>query len=406
MESSIRELKVLLVDDNLFMLELLEHSLIEIGVRHIAKSENGAEAIHHLKANNADVMVLDLNMPEMDGISLLRELKKLPYPPSVLIASSMEKAVIDAAKELVVSHGLDLIGAMRKPVNRDMLSDFLTSKVVEKVTTKAEVMREVTAEEIDDCIMERRIETYYLPKVDLANGRFLGVEALARMRTKEGEIIGAASFIATAKRYAQISSITVFVMEDVIKALKTWRQTNQVVPVSVNLSISDLEQYDLPEHMEQMVIDAGFDPSIITFEIPETSLINDVNKSLEVLSRLRMKGFGLAIDDFGIGAGSLQQLKRFPFTELKIDRSFVQNVDGDPKALAMLQIGVNLARRLGLKITAEGAERVEELRVIKKLGCDYVQGFYISKPKSMTDITEWIEGWHGFSDEFEFVKAG
>jgi EAL domain-containing protein (putative c-di-GMP-specific phosphodiesterase class I) len=151
-----------------------------------------------------------------------------------------------------------------------------------------------------------------------------------------------------------------------------------------------LNRYDFPEFVVATAEGAGAPPSSIILEVTESRIMADIAKPLEILSRLRLKGVGLAIDDYGTGASTMQQLKRIPFTELKIDREFIAGAPDDPATRTMLTAIISLAKELGLEIVAEGVETENEWRLVTTRGVDAVQGYYTARPMSATDMTRWL----------------
>ena len=159
-----------------------------------------------------------------------------------------------------------------------------------------------------------------------------------------------------------------------------WGQTGLSLNLSMNLSTTSLIEGDLCHFLINQCQRWGVNPELITLEVTESSFVEDIGKALEVLTRLRMHGFGLSIDDFGTGYSSMQQLALLPFTELKLDRSFVDRCYADPSRLAIIESSIELARKLGLKSVAEGVEDVQTWQLLAKLGCDICQGFFTARP--------------------------
>lgn len=152
---------------------------------------------------------------------------------------------------------------------------------------------------------------------------------------------------------------------------------------------------DFPDFLIQAAQDEGVDPSKVVLELTETQVMENAVDCLEVLMRLRMKKFGLSIDDFGTGHSSMEQLKRIPFTELKIDRAFVYGAIENSSARAILESSAVLAKKLKMEIVAEGAETREDWDLVEEPGCDYVQGFYCVKPMPNEVLMEFLENWQG-----------
>jgi EAL domain-containing protein (putative c-di-GMP-specific phosphodiesterase class I) len=169
-----------------------------------------------------------------------------------------------------------------------------------------------------------------------------------------------------------------------------WRSADLQVTVSVNVSATSLADPGYADAVTQIVTGHGLEPAQMILELTETEAILNIASALENLTRLRMRGFGLAIDDYGVGYSSMQALSRMPFTEIKIDRSFVSAAAKEPKYRLMIEHTVAVAHQLGLKTVAEGVETREECELLANLGCDRVQGYLVSKPADGSGFLRWM----------------
>jgi EAL domain-containing protein (putative c-di-GMP-specific phosphodiesterase class I) len=163
--------------------------------------------------------------------------------------------------------------------------------------------------------------------------------------------------------------------------------------IGINISVDALNNLAWPDEIASQIEGYGLHPSSITFEITESRLMENISVALDILSRLSLKRFNLSIDDFGTGYSSLEQLQRIPFSELKIDRAFVHGASEDTSARAILESNELLARKLNMRIVAEGVETQEEWDLVTELGCDQVQGYFIAKPMHIDDLCEWLGSW-------------
>jgi len=230
----------------------------------------------------------------------------------------------------------------------------------------------------------------YQPKVRVENAKFVGAEVLARWQHAEYGVIPPLIFIELAEKHGLISDLTYYILNKTFQQLAKWQQHNLLVPVSVNISEADLQYIDLPEHIMTLSHRYDIDPSLITLEITESCLIGDVPQRLEVISRLRLRNIGLSIDDFGTGYSSLEKLRNIPFTELKIDKSFIQYVNSSKDDYNIVKANIELAKVLGLQTVAEGVEEKEQIAILKELGCDIIQGYYYSKPLPADEFEVWL----------------
>ena len=168
-----------------------------------------------------------------------------------------------------------------------------------------------------------------------------------------------------------------------------WMVEGLAIKISVNVSMVSLVRLDMPDEVMLAAGAAGMDPRQVILEVTESRLMDDATKTLETLTRLRLKGIELSIDDYGTGFSSMQQLKDIPFTELKVDRAFVDGASKDPEARAMLESSVDLARALGLSLVAEGVEVEDDWNLLAELGVDLAQGWYIAKAMPGDELLAW-----------------
>jgi EAL domain-containing protein (putative c-di-GMP-specific phosphodiesterase class I) len=222
------------------------------------------------------------------------------------------------------------------------------------------------------------ISAWYQPKFELATGKIVGVEALARVMHPVRGASSAAGLLESATP-AALQKLTHSMLSQALAAQHAWAAMGYPLTVSVNVPASMLGERAAREHLLRTVQESGVAPERIVLEIVETGSAGDNAALPEATEELRAYGFGIAIDDFGIGHSSLLRLMQCHFTELKIDRAFVQHADNGTRARAALDACVLLGKRLGLHITAEGVETAADLAQVSTGGCDFVQGFAISK---------------------------
>ena len=243
--------------------------------------------------------------------------------------------------------------------------------------------------ELRRAIDEHELVVHYQPKVDLGSGDLKGVEALVRWQHPQRGLIGPDQFIPTAERTSLIKPLTLFVLERALADCGTWDDAGVPVSVSVNLSAHSLTDPGLPADVGRLLSDAGLEPGRLELEITETALMTEPARALEVLGELKSMGIGLSIDDFGVGYSSLSYLKKLPVDVLKIDRSFVMNMELSADDAMIVRSTIDLARNLGLQSVAEGVETVIVMNRLRSLGCDLAQGFYLSRPVSADALLEW-----------------
>jgi EAL domain-containing protein (putative c-di-GMP-specific phosphodiesterase class I) len=201
-----------------------------------------------------------------------------------------------------------------------------------------------------------------------------------RWRHADHGIVFPDQFIPPAEEWGCIQQVTDWVFAAAAKQAAAWRADNLNLEIGVNLSAMDVEDIELPERLQQHCIDAGISPQMMVLELTETGAMRAAIQMMDVLIRLRLKGFKLSIDDFGTGYSSLVQLQRLPFSELKIDKSFVMPMTRDESCRVIAEIVIELAHKLRLRSVAEGVEDEATLATLVGLGCDLAQGYYFSRP--------------------------
>jgi EAL domain-containing protein (putative c-di-GMP-specific phosphodiesterase class I) len=248
-----------------------------------------------------------------------------------------------------------------------------------------------SAEELADALDRNEITVAFQPKVGLLSRRVTGMEALARWQRPGAEAVPPDVFVPLAERHGLITRLTLSVLRDSLAACRRWRDRHPDCSVAVNISPLVLANQELPEEIEAALAKAGVAPGTLIAEVTEGVVIADPLLATEVLTRLRIKGVRVSIDDFGTGHSSLLSLMRLPFTELKIDRSFVAFCDTDPEAWKIIRATTALAHELGLDVVAEGVETAEvEARLIGA-GCDIGQGWRFGRPMPASAVDAWLD---------------
>ncbi|EPG72891.1 diguanylate cyclase (GGDEF) domain protein [Leptospira fainei serovar Hurstbridge str. BUT 6] len=238
-------------------------------------------------------------------------------------------------------------------------------------------------------IAKEELFLQYQPRIDLQTGKTVSAEALVRWQHPDLGIVSPAVFIPIAEESGFIMEIGEFVLEKALEDLAKWKKANHSpIRISINLSAKQLEDSQIPKKILRSIEKYEIEVGDIELEITESSLITNMTSALEILAELHSWGIALSLDDFGTGYSNLAYLSRLPLRTLKIDQSFVRRILVDSNSLAISRTIVALGKSLGLRITAEGIETEDQLRKIRDLGCDEVQGFYFSRPISFQDLIE------------------
>ncbi|TDV55868.1 diguanylate cyclase/phosphodiesterase [Pseudomonas graminis] len=234
------------------------------------------------------------------------------------------------------------------------------------------------------------LSLHYQPKLDIRNGRVTQAEALLRWQHPQFGSVSPAEFILLAERTGSIQILTNWVIEDALRQLAEWAQRGLVLQVSVNISADDLLGNDLADRVSALLKRYRVPAEQLIFEITESAIMREPEQSLKVLNRLREFGISLSVDDFGTGYSSLAHLKRLPVQELKIDQSFVRDLDETSEDAVIVRSTIEMSHNLGLKVVAEGVEYEHSLRLLERWHCDTAQGYLISRPLNAIAFEAWI----------------
>ncbi|CAK0775998.1 hypothetical protein CCP3SC1_800004 [Gammaproteobacteria bacterium] len=387
---------VLIIDDDDFTREFIEDLLRNLGITEILCASNGAQALELLKSLDSIPMLVicDINMPKMDGVEFLRHLAELNFTGGVCMLSGEHSALLESAQRLADAYHLNILGILEKPVEHRYLAELLT-KLNERKKTSDYLKEniELSPKELQEGMAQGYITLFFQPKIALRQQRVVGAECLARYRHPHYGLLGPAAFIPTAEKYQLIDELTLTILRQAAQQLAVWQQSGHRLKLSINISMLNLHQLDLPEIFEKIVEEAGIHPQDIILEVTESGFPEQLTICLEILVRLRIKGFHLSLDDFGTGYSTMQNLGRFPFSEIKLDRGFVMGATHDDKGFAILESCVRLGKSLKLNLVAEGVENREELDLVTRLGCDEVQGYFFAKPLPAAVFLAWKTTW-------------
>jgi EAL domain-containing protein (putative c-di-GMP-specific phosphodiesterase class I)/FixJ family two-component response regulator len=385
--------RVLVVDDDPACARTVAGMLLRAGSLSVETAANADEAVERLDTGPFDLIFCDLNMPGRDGVETMRMFAERHVKCPILIVSGADPKILKAAQELGKSRGLGVAGSLKKPFGAEQVKDALAR--VAKVTSprSRRPPPNVPAHELAVAIEQDQLVLHYQPQLNLHNCHFEGAEALVRWQHPERGLLSPDAFIPLAESSGLIAPLTDWVVKEAIRQAAIWHRSGLDIGVSVNLSAQTLRQLDLPDKIMRTAAQADIAPDRITLEVTESKVSDDIDALLDIATRLRLKGFLLAIDDFGTGFSSLTQLRRLPFTELKLDRTFVSGAASDGDARSLLESSVNLAKRLQLKTVAEGIETEDEWNLLVWMGVDLGQGYYMARPMPGEKIAPWHLGW-------------
>lgn len=395
------KINIMVLDDELFMVKLLAYMLANQGYSSVTTCDSGRAALDYIDQGISppDIILLDLNMPEMDGLEFLRHLVHRHYAGSIILVSGEDERMQQTVERLVQAHKIKILGHLQKPASPARLAEMLENwspVKAEKIHTKATF----SADDVRTAIHNSELINYYQPKVIVATGRVAGVECLVRWQHPEQGLIFPNQFISIAEGHGLIDKLTQGVISEAIAQTHVWQEMGLMLRVAINVSMNNLASLDFADSVAQIAASNGVAAKDIMLEVTESQLMMDLCAPLETITRLRLKRFGLSIDDFGTGHSTLAQLRDIPFDELKIDQSFVHGAWSNKTLRAMFETSLGLARQLEIETVAEGIEDQADWDFVRASSCDLAQGYFIARPMPACDIPAWISAWEANAENF------
>jgi EAL domain-containing protein (putative c-di-GMP-specific phosphodiesterase class I)/ActR/RegA family two-component response regulator len=383
--------RVLIIDDDEYVRSMIGRLLAKLGVTEVREAADGIAGVRLIDGDprNFHLAIVDIDMPNSDGMEFLRLMAQRKYAGALMILSGKPAALLNSVQVMAEEYGVNLLGVAQKPPSMALLKNALNSCRATALPKRAAFASSYPPEEILSGLDKGEFEAFFQPKVEVATRQLRGCEALARWRHPRAGIVAPGAFIGVIEEAKRMDELTRMMLGQAATWCRRWRELGLTLTVSVNLSISSLSDNNMADRTADIVRAAGIEPQDVILEITETLAMTNVLACLESLCRLRLRGFGLSIDDFGTGFSSLQQLTRVPYTELKIDQGFVNGAVTSAERRAVLASSVDIAKKLGLTSVAEGVETQADWELLRELGCQLAQGYFIAKPLSGDEFTTW-----------------
>ncbi|WP_311197439.1 EAL domain-containing response regulator [Rugamonas brunnea] len=391
--------RVMVVDDSAVQRSYLVGLLRELGCGVILEAADGNEALRLLEAEQGVPLFLvltDLEMPGMDGIELTCQLRERRLARHLIVVSARDPRLLEIIENMGSEDAaIGLLGTLLKPVQRDALEALLTraGSAGSGDAAGAALPEHAlpAAVELEQALAAGQFLLHYQPKVTMQTGHLKGLEALARWQHPARGLLAPQHFIPALEGTPLMAGFTLALVRQVLAQLTEWQRAGlPPLTVSVNLSADNLADRAFVDLLAAAVQASGVAPASLVWEVTETSVMRQLSQALTNLGRLRLMGFGLAMDDFGIGYSSMQQFARCPFTELKIDRAFVNGASQWPNRHMVLKSALELGQRLGVATVAEGVETAADWQLLRTLGCDLAQGYLLARPMPAGELVTWM----------------
>ncbi len=382
---------ILAIDDDSDICELISATAESKGLRCIATTSPATffEALTPVTS----LIFLDLIMPEMDGVEVLRQLGQRQCKVGIVLISGVGKRIVEVAEELAQAHGLSTVGYLQKPFRISELEDIFDAqlKIVPPPIPHFKPKILVTDDELRTALDCHQFVLHYQPQIDIPTGAVVGLEALVRWEHPEQGLIFPDNFISRLEALDLIDRLGWIVANQALIQLRRCPEAGGSIPtISMNVSLSSLRDLKFPDTMAALIAAHSVSPEKVILEITETCLIDELTRTLDVLTRLRMKQVQLSIDDFGTGYSMMQQLRNIPATELKIDRSLARNIDRSERDRVMVQKIIEMGHQLDMRVVAEGVETPDQLEFLRANGCDTAQGYLFSPALPAEKLTDWL----------------
>lgn len=366
-------------------------------------------------------IAVDLVMPGVDGVEVMNLLARRRCKARIIICSGMDGTILNAAIRAATASGLDVAGVLNKPFTVRELKTLLDAPPVPtrpgrlpaSRTTESAAMPAVTETALRRALQTDEMFPVFMPKVDCTTGELSGIEAFARWRHPQAGVLAAEQFISLAERVALIDELTESIAQQALNWLGTAFPASSL-GLTLKLSAASLDSFRLIETLARHCEHHGLDPRRITLQLSEAAAMRETVDTLELLTRLRMRGFQLSIGNFGADQSSLMQLIRMPVSELKIAPGISGTTGATREGRIVAKCIVDLGANLGLRVTASGIESGEDLRYFREIGAHSAMGFLFGHPMEFEAMRGWIIHWHsgldhrweGFLDEAALPTIG
>ena len=387
-----KDLSFLVVEDHPFQRQCLVQLLEGRGARTVHSAQDGRAALKLIADcdHPIDIVMCDVTMPGMDGMEFVRHWSERGDPTALILMSAIEPALLATVANMALAYDVRLLGVVAKPATEAKLMPLVelhrAQKLLAPPATDAVSFQEITQAWTGD-----EFECWFEPQVELATGALRSVCCVPRWRHPVRGLLEPGYFMQAIKARGLNDDFSWLMLQHTAAQAGAWRRAGQHLIVSTPLSFESLSDAKLAPRVHQIVQAEGVDPRWMVLSVDESVLGQNIAKVLENLARLRLLGFGLAIDDFGSGLMAVDQLSLAAFTELKIKGAFVVGADCDGSARAGLAVALEAAQHLNVRSVATGIASKQEWDLLYRWGCELGQGPFIAAPMSSAAVPQWMQ---------------
>lgn len=384
-------IRFLLVEDHELQRNMFAQLLRTLGASEVHLAEDGRAALRVLRDPDrpVDIVVSDMSMPGMDGLEFIRNLSDSGTRVSLILASALDQGVLLSIAHMAHAYKVRLLGVMAKPPTAAKLVPMM-ELFRSGAPTRERIDDGFELQEIADGWAHDDFEAWLEPRVHLTTGTVRSLEVSPRWRHSTRGVLPPEPFLPSIRARGLNDDFIWLMVQKAAAHLHALQEQGHDLTVSVNLALTSLNDPRIASRVQHIVESAGVSPRRMVLSVSEAALNTDSAKSLENLARLRVLGFGVAVDDFGNGPMEAEQLALVAFTEMKIKSSFVRGADADGNARAGLAASLEIAQRLRLKTIASGISSKDEWALLREWECDYGQGPFISPPLPLAELPGWL----------------
>lgn len=389
------DLRVLLIDDQPVARQYMRGVLAAAGIEQVVEAGNAQAALQAVteRGSTFDLALCDLRMPGKDGIEIIRMLADLGLQCAVAILSVEDERVIESAGRLAKLRGLNLVGAISKPLTEEKLESIVGAMTAAR-QRKLPTAPVVSEAELAQAFSRGEIELHYQPKIQMVSGECIGGAATVRWGHPVHGMLGPEEIIPACEASpALLAQLTRVSLRDALSTCGRWQADGRGLSVSIGISPLAFDHLDFPDRLEAMAFECSVLPDQVTIEVRESTLTGSPALLVDIAARLRIKGFRLALDHFTGRLAAMEQILAVPFSEIKLDPEGVDGCAVLPAKRAIVEAGLALARNLRLTSVAVGVANRPDWELLTTDGCYAAQGPFIARPMPESGFGIWASQW-------------